>query len=194
MTYPSAKDLKPLVQRARATMANTGRPPVMPEPIGPGEESVWDFPRPPAVQTVADRVRVLFGGQAIADTTNAIRVAETAGAPVYFIPEADIAMDALSPSNASYSICEWKGAAVYFDLSAGGKTSEAAAFGYPDPLTDLVPDFARLPGRIAFYAGRVDEAWVGDTMATPQAGGLYAGWVTPKLKGPIKGAPGTGHW
>jgi len=194
MTVPSAKDLLPLVARARAAMARKGPPPVTPDPVGPGEESVWDFPRPPRVDDVAERMRVVHGGTVVADTARAIRVCETAGAPVYYLPEADVAMDLLHPSSQGYTVCEWKGAAVYFDLVVAGAVSEAAAFAYPDPLTDLVPRFEGLRGRVAFYAGRVDEAWVGEDRVTPQPGGLYAGWVTPNLKGPIKGAPGTGHW
>ncbi|MEO1175060.1 MAG: DUF427 domain-containing protein [Myxococcota bacterium] len=169
------------------------------EPVGPGEESVWDYPRPPEIRAAEGPLRVIFAGETVAETSRGLRVCETAGAPVYFFPPEDVSDGVLSPAPGG-SVCEWKGLAAYFDVTVGGKVSKEAAFTYPDPFDDLraaagdARDFSRLAGWIAFYASRVDAAWIGDTQVAPQPGGFYAGWVAPWLRGPIKGSPGTGHW
>lgn len=151
-------------------------------------ENVQSYPRPPALEPVPQRLRVLLGGALVADTTRALRVLETHHAPTYYIPPQDILAD-LRPV-AGGSFCEWKGAARYFDVQSGTKTARKAAWCYPSPTAT----FAALAGYVAFYAAQMDEAWVGDTRVTPQPGNFYGGWVTPNLDGRIKGAPGTGHW
>ncbi|MEL6366320.1 MAG: DUF427 domain-containing protein [Pseudomonadota bacterium] len=164
------------------------------EPVGPGEESVWDFPRPPRVEAVEEALCVEFARETIAETARGLRVVETSGAPVYYFPPSDVMDGVLRTVEGAHSVCEWKGVATYFDLVVGGRVSKKAAFTYPDPLDDLGEGYERLAGLIAFYANRVDAAWVGETRATPQPGGFYAGWVTPRLKGPIKGEPGSEGW
>jgi len=164
------------------------RPPFAVEP-GPGQVSVWDFPRPPRIEPVAARVRVLFGGTFVADTTAALRVLETASPPTYYLPRADVYAGALVPAPGS-SFCEWKGRASYWTVRAGDAEAVGAAWSYEHPY----PAFARLLGHVAFYAGRMDACWVGELQVTPQPGGFYGGWVTPDLVGPFKGEPGTGHW
>ncbi|MHA7872467.1 MAG: DUF427 domain-containing protein [Hyphococcus sp.] len=164
-----------------------------PEPAGPDEESVWDYPRPPEVRPAKARARVVFAGETVADSDKALRIVETAGAPVYYFPPEDVIQAAFRETR-QLSVCEWKGAAIYYDLVAGNARAAHAAFAYPDPLDDLGMGYARIAGWYAFYAGRVDACYVGDEKATPQPGGLYAGWVTQDIKGPIKGGPGTEHW
>lgn len=164
------------------------------EPVGPGEESVWDFPRPPRVEAVAAPLRVVFAGAEIAATRHGLRVVETAGAPVYYFPPHDVDAARLRPVAGAWSLCEWKGVATYFDLVAGDRVSSAAAFAYPDPLDDLGQGFARLKDHIAFYAARVDAAFIGDEQVSPQPGAFYAGWVTRNLRGPIKGVAGSSNW
>lgn len=98
-----------------ARWASHGRRPegiILPEP---GQESVWDYPRPPALQRVLDRITVEFAGRCIADTTGALRVCETASPPTYYIPAADVRLEWLR-SEAGASICEWKGRAIYYSL------------------------------------------------------------------------------
>jgi uncharacterized protein (DUF427 family) len=163
-----------------------------PEPIvpGPGQESVWDYPRPPRVEAVPDRLRVIVDGEALADTTAGFRVVETAGAPVYYFPPADVRAERLVRSPHS-SVCEWKGVAAYHRyMGRGGRIVEDIAWSYPDPNAG----YEAISGYLAFYAGRVDEAWVGDERATPQPGGFYGGWVTSRIVGPIKGEPGSFGW
>jgi uncharacterized protein (DUF427 family) len=156
---------------------------------GPGQTSVWDFPRPPRVEPVALRVRIALGGQLVADTLRAVRVCETASPPTYYLPIDDLAPDTLVSAPGT-SWCEWKGRAVYWSVRGGGREAPRAAWSYPEPL----PAFAALRGHVAFYAGPMDACWVGDERVTPQPGGFYGGWVTADLVGPFKGEPGTGHW
>lgn len=156
---------------------------------GPGQESVWDYPRPPRLEPVTARVRVVVDGRDLADTTRAVRVLETAGAPVYYVPLEDVDRSRLVPSERT-TFCEWKGGARYVDYLAGDRRIPTIAWSYPDPN----PGFEILRDRLAFYAGKVDEAWVGDERATPQPGGFYGGWVTSAIVGPIKGEPGSAGW
>ncbi|MCS7289004.1 MAG: DUF427 domain-containing protein, partial [Roseiflexus sp.] len=67
--------------------------PVQRIPPGPGQESVWDYPRPPRVEPTSRRVRVVFGGVTIADTRRALRVLETSHPPTYYIPPEDVRME-----------------------------------------------------------------------------------------------------
>ncbi len=162
-----------------------GVTPVVP---GPGEESVWDYPRPPRVEAVPERVRIVIDGITVADSTRAVRVLETAGAPVYYVPRDDVRLDLFAPS-ARTSSCEWKGAASYWSSTAGRGRPDVA-WSYERPLAG----YEAITGHLAFYASRVDEAWVGDERATPQPGGFYGGWMTSRIVGPVKGEPGSSGW
>ena len=92
MKVPDKTWLLARVGPSRAAWAHSQRPRNV-EPVGPGEESVWDFPRPPRVEDVSERVRVVFNGETVADTLAAKRICETASAPAYHIPPNDVAMD-----------------------------------------------------------------------------------------------------
>ncbi|MEL7486625.1 MAG: DUF427 domain-containing protein [Pseudomonadota bacterium] len=163
------------------------------EAVGPGEESVWDYPRPPEIRPAPARARVDFAGEIIADSKDAVRIVETAGAPVYYFPPSDVRVEFLRET-AGRSFCEWKGEAIYYDVVIGDRRAPDAAFAYPKPLDDLRRGFDRIAGWFGFYPARVDGCFLGDERVTPQPGGFYAGWVTQNIKGPIKGAPGTHHW
>lgn len=151
-------------------------------------ENVQDYPRPPVVQAVPQRVVVRLGGEVVADTTHALRVLETHHAPTYYLPLGDI-LAVLTPARGS-SFCEWKGAARYVDVTAGGVTAGRAGWAYDNPT----PRFAALAGHVAFYAGLMEACLVGDALVIPQPGDFYGGWVTPNLDGIPKGARGTEHW
>lgn len=155
---------------------------------GPARENVQDYPRPPALQPVPQRLIVRLGGAVVAESVRALRVLETHHAPTYYIPREDV-QAVLEPVQGS-SFCEWKGVARYFDVRSGGTTASRAAWAYDRPTAA----FSRLAGHVAFYAGLMDEAWVGDLRVLPQPGDFYGGWVTANLDGQIKGAPGTRHW
>lgn len=156
-------------------------------PPGPGQESVWDYPRPPAVVDDRRRVTVSAGEALLADTRAARRVLETAGPPTFYLPAADVDTDALAPL-AQTSWCEWKGEASYYALR-DGDPALAVAWVYRAP-SDA---YASLAGCFGFYPGRV-ACHVDGERVRPQPGGFYGGWLTDEIVGPCKGEPGTGHW
>ena len=162
-----------------------------PHPIapGPGQESVWDYPRPPRLEPTDRRIRVVVAGVTIADTTAALRVLETASPPTFYIPPADVRLDLLVPET-RHTVCEWKGEASYWAIRVGQRLVPSAGWSYPRPTRD----FEAIRDHLAFYAGRVDEAWVGEERVRPQAGDFYGGWVTSEIVGPFKGDPGTLGW
>lgn len=174
---------------ARKVEAGTRPGPLERVVPGPGQESVWDYPRPPRVEPVPERLRVIVDGETIAETAHGLRVLETAGAPVYYFPPEDVRMDLLAASPHT-SFCEWKGTAVYYALVGTGRRIENVAWSYPAPNLG----YEAIRGCLAFYVGRVDEAWVGDERATPQPGHFYGGWMTSRIVGPIKGEPGSQGW
>jgi uncharacterized protein (DUF427 family) len=150
-------------------------------------ESVWDYPRPPRVEASTRRIRVVLGGETIVDTTAAYRVIETSHPPVFYVPLDEIADDVLSPSGGRTTVCEWKGTASYYDVSAGGREVERAAWTYHDPIEG----FEAIRDAVAFYPGRMDACFVDDEQVTPQADDFYGGWITSEIVGPFKGDPGT---
>ena len=160
----------------------------------PGIESVWDYPRPPRLEPVPQRIRIVHQGRTVADTAlsevPALRILETSHPPVYYLPRAAIDMDLLVPSGARQSFCEFKGLATYWSLLIAGHESHNAAWSYESPSTS----YAALQGHLAFYANHVDECWVGEERVAPQPGDFYGGWITANLRGPFKGAPGTRRW
>ncbi len=156
---------------------------------GPGQESVWDYPRPPRLEPVPEILRVIHAGTVIAQSSRGHRVLETSHPPVYYIPLADIAAEYLSPGTGR-SFCEFKGMARYWTVDVDGRPSVNAAWSYPDPT----PAFAAIADDLAFYVSRVDECWVGDERATAQEGDFYGGWITSRVVGPFKGARGTLGW
>jgi len=157
---------------------------------GPGQESVWDYPRPPRLEATPRRVRVVLGGVTIADTVHALRVLETSHPPTYYVPPADVRGDCLEEVPGVGSVCEWKGAARYFNVTAGGRRALRAAWSYPAPT----PTFAALKDHLAFYVAAMDACYLDDEQAHAQPGGFYGGWVTSDVVGPFKGEPGTEGW
>jgi uncharacterized protein (DUF427 family) len=152
-------------------------------------ENVQDYPRPPALEPVAERLSVVLGGVEIAATTRGFRVLETHHAPSYYFPPGDVAEGALRAS-AGRTLCEWKGVARYFDVIAEPREELRAAWSYPNPNGA----FAAIAGFVAFYPGQMDACFVGDVRAQAQPGSFYGGWVTPNLAGIVKGGPGTEGW
>ena len=157
--------------------------------IQPGQESVWDYPRPPRLEPVQKRLQIIFNGVTIADTERAMRVLETSHPPVYYISPDDIAMHYLRRGEGS-SFCEWKGAAAYWTLEVDGRVAENVAWSYPTPS----PDFTPIRDYLAFYPAPMDACLVDGERVTPQPGGFYGGWITADIVGPFKGDPGTRGW
>jgi uncharacterized protein (DUF427 family) len=160
-----------------------------PDPVGPGQESVWSYPRPPSAQPTGRHVVVEAGGRVVADTTRAIRVCETSHPPVYYVPRDDVAHGVLERAEGS-SWCEWKGAATYWDVVVDGRRLPAAGWSYERPA----PGYEQLTGAVAFYPGRVDRARVDGEVVRPQPGDFYGGWITDEVVGPFKGEPTSLWW
>jgi uncharacterized protein (DUF427 family) len=152
-------------------------------------ESVWDYPRPPAVVEDRRRVEVVLGGMVVASTDMSWRVLETSHPPTFYLPQASFVEGSLRPASGS-SFCEWKGRASYWDVVAADVVAERAAWSYPAP----VPGYEVLAGHVSLYPGRMDECRVGGVVVEPQAGDFYGGWITPEIVGPFKGGPGTMGW
>jgi len=156
---------------------------------GPGQESVWDYPRPPRLEPVSKPIRIVFNGETIAKTTRAMRVLETSHPPVYYIPPQDIRPECIEKA-AGDSYCEWKGAGKYYNVRVDGKVALRAGWYYPNP----VPEFEAIKNYVAFYAGPMDACYVDGEEVTPQPGNFYGGWITKDIVGPFKGGPGTMGW
>ena len=160
-----------------------------PDTPGPGQESVWDFPRPPRLEPSARHVRIVHAGKVIADSRQALRLLETSHPPSWYIPPGDIDMTLLSPG-AGGSFCEWKGSAVYWNVVAGGAPLLGIGWSYPQPS----PGFAALQNHVAFYTAPFDGVFIDGEQVTPQPGGFYGGWITKDVAGPFKGVPGSQFW
>lgn len=154
-----------------------------------GQESVWDYPRPPRIEDFSGRIKIIFNGVTIADTINAKRALETSHPPVYYIPPQDVKKEYLSQAE-NHTFCEWKGSANYCHLTISDRSARYACWYYPEP----VADFARLKDHLAFYAQKMDECYVDDELVLPQPGKFYGGWVTKNIVGPFKGEEGSETW
>jgi uncharacterized protein (DUF427 family) len=163
------------------------RPPFAVSPAE-GQESVWDYPRPPSVQPDSREVVVRAHGVAVARSTASLRVLETASPPTFYLPPRDVRQDLLSAAPGA-SVCEWKGRATYWTLTVGDARIERAAWSYPEPF----PGFEAIRDYLAFYPGRL-ECLVDGVRVQPQPGRFYGGWITPEVVGPFKGEPGTEGW
>jgi uncharacterized protein (DUF427 family) len=157
---------------------------------GPGQESVWDYPRPPRLEPVIQRITVELNGATVADTTAAFRVLETSHPPVYYLPPTDVDESHLTRTSDNGSFCEWKGTATYWTVAVGNRVERDAAWSYERPS----PPFEAITGYLAFYCQRMDRCTVGGDVVTPQPGGFYGGWITPAVVGPFKGSPGSMGW
>jgi uncharacterized protein (DUF427 family) len=155
---------------------------------GPGQESVWDYPRPPAVQESSERIRIELGGVPVLDTTDSLRVLETSHPPVYYFP-ADAFLVPVHEAG-GLSMCEFKGMAHYLTIAAGDRIAVHSAWSYAEPW----PGYESIAGRIAVYPSKMGRCLVGEEVVQAQEGDFYGGWITSRVVGPFKGAPGTLGW
>jgi len=153
-----------------------------------GEESVWDYPRPPKLEQVNQPLKVVFNGEVVAATQKAFRMLETSHPPVYYFPQEDIQWGFFK-ENEHRTYCEFKGTAAYFDLVVADRQSQTAAWTYKTSKT-----FPQIENYVAFYASKVDACYVGNEKVMAQEGDFYGGWITSKIKGPFKGGKGTWGW
>ena len=160
-----------------------------PDPVGPRQESVWSFPRPAIAQPSSAHIVIEHAGTIVADTRASLMTLETSHPPSYYIPCGDIAPGALRRAAGS-SFCEWKGAAIYWDVVIGDIVLSRIGWSYPTPT----PGFAALRDHVAFYAAPFDRCSVDGEIVFPQPGAFYGGWITPAYTGPFKGIPGSQGW
>ena len=156
----------------------------------PGEESVWDYPRPPRLERSPKQIKIVFNEVTIADSCNTYRVLETSHPPVYYIPPEDIQRSYLELVASGRSFCEWKGLAGYYNLKVSDRQVLNAAWYYPQPT----PEFAPLKDYIAFYPSKMDACYVDGELVKGQPGDFYGGWITSDIVGPFKGEAGSWGW
>ncbi len=154
----------------------------------PGQESVWDYPRPPRLESSSRTVSVMLAGQQIACSANSYRILETSHPPSWYVPREYVRLDFVNPTR-KQSFCEWKGLATYWTVRIGNIVVEDAAWSYESPT----PAFHDIQGCFAFYPNRL-ECYIDDERVQPQPGGFYGGWITKDLAGPFKGIPGSSGW
>ena len=156
----------------------------------PGQESVWDYPRPPRLEKSSKQIKVVFSGIAIADSCDTYRVLETSHPPVYYIPPKDIQTKYLHSANAQRSFCEWKGFASYYNLVVEEKQVINVGWYYPAPTEYFEP----IRNYVAFYPSKMDACYVDGELVQAQAGDFYGGWITKDIVGPFKGGAGSWGW
>jgi uncharacterized protein (DUF427 family) len=166
---------------------------VTPEVPGPGQESVWDYPRPPRLEQSGRELTVRAGEVLVARTSAAFRVLETSHPPTWYLPTTSIVDAVLRRSGAPSTTCEWKGPATYWDalLADGGgeRVIQGAVWSYERPTRP----FLDIAGYLAFSPSDFECAVDGE-IARPQEGGFYGGWITSDVVGPFKGIPGSWGW
>ena len=160
-----------------------------PEPAAPGQESVWDYPRPPAIRPSQAEIFVVLGGVTICSTPDSWQVLETSHPPTYYLPRTAFVDGALAPAR-GHSFCDWKGQASFVDVIGGDRVARRAGWCYPQPSAR----YGALRGHVALYAAAMDRCLVGGEQVTPQPGGFYGGWITSAVAGPFKGVPGSQGW
>lgn len=160
-----------------------------PIPPQPGQESVWDYPRPARLEDTNKLIKVICNGIILAETHRGKRVLETSHPPVYYIPAEDIKLEHLIETPKK-NWCEWKGMYQYYDVSVGDQYIHYGAWRYFEPTPDFIP----LITFYGFYANLMDACYVDNELVTPQPGDFYGGWITSEIVGPFKGEPGTWGW
>ncbi len=160
---------------------------IKPEKAGKGEESVWDYPRPPKAEKSARHLKVMFNGQTVAESNRTVRILETSHPPVYYFPQEDVNHKLLQQSQHT-TFCEFKGMASYFHLQVGDKKVENAGWFYKKSR------YPEINGHYAFYPSKMEACYINDELVQAQKGDFYGGWITREIKGPFKGGSGTWGW
>ena len=152
-------------------------------------ENVWDYPRPPRLEAISDRLTVKRGDVVLADASGGFRILETSHPPTYYLPPDAVNFGALEKLSGE-TLCEWKGRATYWGLRNGKRSGARAAWAYPNPTRPM----ADIKDHVAFYCTHEVDCFVAGEQAKPQDGDFYGGWVTSWISGDMKGRPGTLHW
>ncbi|WP_299452616.1 DUF427 domain-containing protein [uncultured Microscilla sp.] len=156
----------------------------------PGQESVWDYPRPPKLENTNKTLRVIYNDTVIAQTNQGMRILETSHPPTYYFPPEDVHLEYLELVENKTSFCEYKGAASYYNLRLEGRVVQNVAWFYANPL----PKYQALKNHLCFYASKVSACYVNDELVQAQEGDFYGGWITSQIVGPFKGGANTWGW
>jgi len=124
--------------------------------------------------------RIDLAGVTVAESAQSWRVLETSHPPVHYLPIAAFSVAVIGTARTSF--CEWKGIAQYVDV---GDCAEAGW---------TYAEHPQLAGHVAVYPSRMDGCWLDGEQVLAQEGDFYGGWITTRVVGPFKGAPGTRFW
>lgn len=123
------------------------------------DEEVIGHPRDPYhrvdLRVSRRRVRVVLGGETVAESRRALFLFETGMPTRYYLPADDVRLDLLTPTTTT-SVCPYKGRASYWSAAVGGRRFDDVVWSYLDPL----PDQPRIKGLLAFYDEKVDAVLV----------------------------------
>jgi adenylate cyclase len=131
------------------------------------------------VEPFGKRLRVVFAGETIADSTDVLVLHETRLPQVYYFPRQDVRMDLLQRTE-HRSHCPFKGNASYWNIVAGKRVEKNAVWSYQNPL----PDAQAIHGYIAFDWDAMD-AWYKDEKqileptqdSTPSSLNIFSAWL-----------------
>ncbi|WP_421765424.1 DUF427 domain-containing protein [Ekhidna sp.] len=155
----------------------------------PGQESVWDYPRPPAIEQYSKHIRIVFNETIILDTNHSFRILETSHPPSYYLPKSSFKKGVLIKT-AKTSFCEFKGRAHYYNIVLDNQIVKDAAWGYDSPNHR----YGAIKNHICVYAKLMEACFINHERVTPQPGGFYGGWITKNVVGPFKGVPNSWGW
>ena len=109
-------------------------------------------------------VRVVVGGEAVADSHRPRLLFETGLPTRYYLPRMDVRMDLLTESE-TVTHCPYKGRTVHYDLALGDRSVRDIAWSYPFPI----PECPKIENLICFYDERVDLVELdGEAQPRPQ--------------------------
>ena len=153
------------------------------------DEEIFVHPRDPykRVDVIASsrEVRIIVGGETIAETRRARFLFETRLPTRYYIPPGDVRMDLLVPSD-KVTACPYKGTARYWSVRIGDRVFPDIVWKLPDPISEC----PKIKGHLAFSNEHVDEILV-DGVAVPRP---VTAWSTdwkekaatvPEQRGPV---------
>jgi uncharacterized protein (DUF427 family) len=127
-------------------------------PFGQGSTGIFNFdkgvlqPHTLYLEDSPRRVRVVLGGETVADSKRVKLLHETGHLPVYYFPKEDVSMDLLEESDHT-TYCPFKGDASYWTVRGGDRVAENAAWSYPEPIDPCPP----IAGYVAFYWRMMDH-------------------------------------
>jgi uncharacterized protein (DUF427 family) len=131
------------------------------------DDEVFVHPRDPYhrvdVLNSSRHVKVVVGGEVVAETTRPRLLFETGLPPRYYIPKLDVRLDLLTPTTTS-TRCPYKGKASYWTVTVSGKEFPDIVWSYPAPI----PECPKIENLLCFYDEKVDAVYVdGELQSRP---------------------------